>query len=53
VFDAVYLLKQQSRRRVRPNLTQIFIDFYDERFEVGNYVPRNMILISADTININ
>lgn len=53
VFDAVYLMRQQSKRRIKPNLTQIFIDFYDEHLEVGKYVPRNMIILSPDALKMN
>ena len=53
MFDAVYLMRQQSKRRVKPNLTQIFLDFYDERLEVGKYVPRNMVIISPDALKMN
>lgn len=46
-------MRQQSKRRIKPNLTQIFIDFYDEHLEVGKYVPRKMIILSPDALKMN
>ena len=46
-------MRQQSGRRIKPNLTQIFIDFYDEHLEVGKYVPGNMIILSPDALKMN
>lgn len=53
VFDAVYLLKSKRKRSNISNLTQIFLDFYDERIEMGKYVSHNIILLCPDAMKIN
>ena len=50
VFDAVYSIRKG--REDRANLTQILLDFYDEKWEFSKYCASNVIILSADKLKI-